>query len=247
MLKSIEKIKGLGVYQSYVKPAGTQDFGLKNLIYGWNYSGKTTLSRLFAQLESRSPNPDLTGCEFTFGGLEEPITEKNFSRCGLSVRVFNSDFISANLHFNGQSFNPILLLGKDSEEALRSIDHLSARIKTAEHIQRRLNERIDELKTRVANAKTDTAKTIRQRLKIDPYTASHLGQDLLAVSKLQSQLLEENELAAAIELALTPDSEKPSTVEKILSSPSIVKLHSEAVTVLAATPSVASMLAPTQN
>ena len=47
MLKSIEKIKGLGVYQSYSKPAGTHDFGIKNLIYGWNYSGKTTLSRLF--------------------------------------------------------------------------------------------------------------------------------------------------------------------------------------------------------
>ncbi len=27
MLKSIEKLKGLGVYQSYSKPAGTQDFG----------------------------------------------------------------------------------------------------------------------------------------------------------------------------------------------------------------------------
>ena len=54
MLKSIEKIKGLGVYQSYNKPAGTQDFGIKNLIYGWNYSGKTTLSRLFAQLEAKS-------------------------------------------------------------------------------------------------------------------------------------------------------------------------------------------------
>ena len=51
MLKSIEKITGLGVYQSYIKPAGTQDFGIKNLIYGWNYSGKTTLSRLFAQLK----------------------------------------------------------------------------------------------------------------------------------------------------------------------------------------------------
>ena len=44
MLKSIEKIKGLGVYQDYSKPAGTQEFGVKNLIYGWNYSGKTTLS-----------------------------------------------------------------------------------------------------------------------------------------------------------------------------------------------------------
>ena len=26
----------------------TPDFGIYNVIYGWNYSGKTTLSRIFA-------------------------------------------------------------------------------------------------------------------------------------------------------------------------------------------------------
>lgn len=134
MLKSIEKIKGLGVYQSYSKPAGTHDFGIKNLIYGWNYSGKTTLSRLFAQLETKAANPDLSGCEFTLGTTDDSITEKNFSRCNLSVRVFNSDFVRANLHFDGGNFNPILLLGKESEEAQRKIDALSKRIKRSEEV-----------------------------------------------------------------------------------------------------------------
>lgn len=45
MLKSIEKIKGLGVYQNYNKPASTEEFGIKNRIYGWNYSGKTTIDQ----------------------------------------------------------------------------------------------------------------------------------------------------------------------------------------------------------
>jgi wobble nucleotide-excising tRNase len=58
MLKSIERIRKLGVYQTYIKPAGTKDFASKNLIYGWNYSGKTTLSRLFATLEAKSHHPD---------------------------------------------------------------------------------------------------------------------------------------------------------------------------------------------
>ena len=129
MLKSIEKIKGLGVYHSYSKPAGTQEFGIKNLIYGWNYSGKTTLSRLFAQLETKVANPDLAGCEFTFATASDAITEKTFNHCNLSVRVFNSDFIRSNLHFDGGSFNPILLLGKESQEAQRKIDKLSKRIK----------------------------------------------------------------------------------------------------------------------
>lgn len=237
MLRSIEKIKGLGVYRSYSKPAGTQDFGIKNLIYGWNYSGKTTLSRLFAQLESKSANPDLSGCEFTFGTAGDPITEKNFGQCKLSVRVFNSDFVRANLHFDGGSFNPILLLGKESEEAQRKIDQLSKRVQRSGEVQRKLDSRFEELKTRIAQSKTDTAKFIRQHLKVDPYTAAHLGQDLVAIGILDSQLLAETELADAIELALTPDSKKPSTVEELCASPSILALHKEAVTILSATPS----------
>ena len=242
MLKSIEKIKGLGVYQSYSKPTGTQDFGIKNLIYGWNYSGKTTLSRLFAQLETKSANPDLSGCEFTLGTADDSITEKNFSRCSLSVRVFNSDFVRANLHFDGGSFNPILLLGKESEDAQRKIDELSKRIKRSDEVQRKLDGKFEELKTRIAQAKTDTAKFIRQHLKVDPYTAAHLGQDLVAVGILDSQLVPEKELADAIELALTPDSKKPSTVEELSAAPSIENLHKEAVTVLAATPSFSNTI-----
>lgn len=242
MLKSIEKIKGLGVYQSYSKPTGTQDFGIKNLIYGWNYSGKTTLSRLFAQLETKSANPDLSGCEFTLGTADDSITEKNFSRCSLSVRVFNSDFVRANLHFDGGNFNPILLLGKESEDAQRKIDELSKRIKRSDEVQRKLDGKFEELKTRIAQAKTDTAKFIRQHLKVDPYTAAHLGQDLVAVGVLDSQLVTEKELADAIELALTPDSKKPSTVEELRADPSIEDLHKEAVTVLAATPSFSNTI-----
>ncbi len=242
MLRSIEKIKGLGVYQSYSKPAGTQDFGIKNLIYGWNYSGKTTLSRLFAQLETKSANPDLSGCEFTLGTDGDSITEKNFSQCNLSVRVFNSDFVRANLHFDGGSFNPILLLGKESEEAQRKIDELSERIKRSNQAQRKLDDKFEALKTRIAQAKTDTAKFIRQHLKVDPYTATHLSQDLVEVSVLDSQRLAEKELADAIELALTPDSKKPSTVEELHAAPSIEGLHKEAVAVLAATPSFSNTI-----
>ena len=40
MFKGIKKIKGLGVYGDYSPPAETAEFGIKNLIYGWNYSGK---------------------------------------------------------------------------------------------------------------------------------------------------------------------------------------------------------------
>src|SRR5690606_34578328 len=136
----------------------------KNLIYGWNYSGKTTLSRLFAQLETKASNPDLSGCSFSIETDSGQITETNFETTGLTVRVFNSDFIRDNLNFTGQSFKPILLLGKESEEAQKKLDH-------CERISTRLQEKvkafekdINSLESAFSAAKTAAAAKIKKTL-----------------------------------------------------------------------------------
>ena len=81
---------------------------------------------------------------------------------------------------------------------------------------------------RITPAKTDKAKLIRQHLMVDPYTATQLGHGLVAVALLESQLLAERDLADAIDLALTPASKRPSTVEELRSSLSLLGLHKEA-------------------
>jgi wobble nucleotide-excising tRNase len=242
VIKGISKIKGLGVFENYTKPPGTQEFGIKNLIYGWNYSGKTTLSRLFAQLESKKQNPDLVGCEFVFETDTQPITDKNFDQCGLTVRVFNSDFVKENIHFEGNSFNPILLLGKESEEAQKQIDELRDRVKKSDAARQKLDGKVDAIAQAVSSSKTEAAKNIRQLLRIDPYTAVHLGSDTTTVLRLEHPLLSEEELQKNLTLALTPDNQKPTKVQEIFTSASIDALHKEAVTVLAATPSFSNTI-----
>lgn len=242
MIKGIAKIKGLGVYENYTKPLGTQEFGLKNLFYGWNYSGKTTLSRLFALLEAKKPNQDLEGCEFSFETDTQPITDKNFDQSALSVRVFNSDFVRENLHFELSSFKPILLLGKESEEAQKKISYLNGRLKKTEATCKKLSGQYDKITQTVADDKTKAAKNIRQLLKIDPYNATHLVNDMLAEGILEFELLSETSLTENLELSLTPDSKKPSIVDKVSASPSIDALHKEAVAILAATPSFSNTL-----
>lgn len=242
MLKSIEKIKKFGVFQNFTKHAGIKEFAEKNLIYGWNYSGKTTLSRLFAKLELKSPHPDFADCEFTFNVGVDGITEKNLHECNLSVRVFNSDFVKNNLFFDTGSCNAILLLGKESEEAQRKIDVLSIRIRKSQERVRVINRTIDTYSEKIKAEKTKAAQFIRQRLKLDPYTATHLGQDLLAVGILDTQLLSDKDLENAIELALTPDSRKPAEVKGIFAAPSIEAIHKEATTILAATPTFSNTI-----
>ena len=237
MIRSIDKIKSLGVYQNYTRPAGIKEFAAKNLIYGWNYSGKTTLSRLFSMLEERALHADFSNCEFTFNGGVDAITEKNLHECSLSVRVFNSDFIRNNLFFDSGSCNAILLFGKESEKTQKNIDGLNRRITESNSSIRSIKKKIDFCIESTQEEKKKAAQNIRQQLKVDPYTAIHLSNDILALTALaKSQLLSEKDLADAIELALTPDSKKPLEVEELLGRPFIEALHQEAVVILAAAP-----------
>lgn len=244
MIKGISKIKGLGVYGDYTKPAGINEFGVKNLIYGWNYSGKTTLSRLFAQLENKTLNPDISGSTFTIDTDEEPITEKNFTQSYQTVRVFNSDFVRDNLNFAGQSFKPILLLGKESEEAQRKLDHCEELYKRTQEKVREITRETGEIESESSTAKTATASKIKKTLGlVEAYTATHLGRDISTISTLEgSQLQADEQLRGDLKLSLTPESEKPITVPNIAVSPSIESLHGEAEALLALTPNLASTI-----
>lgn len=244
MIKGIARIKCLGVYDNYTMPAGMQEFGVKNLIYGWNYSGKTTLSRLFAQIENKKPNPDLLACSFTIHTDGDEITEANYTHSNLTVRVFNEDFVQDNLNFIGQSFKPILLLGKESEEAQVKLDHCEDLSKRTQEKIRVLVKEAGDLESAFSTAKTAVAAKIKKTIGlVEAYTATHLAGDIKRISQIdESHLLAGDELRDDLKLALTPDSERPGTVERIAAQPSIDSLHEEAVVVLATTPSLANTI-----
>jgi len=102
MIKRINKIKNLGVFVDYVRSSDLQDFREKNILYGWNYTGKTSLSRLFSYLnkdyviDDDYPNVEFE-IELTDG---TKITQQNKNDNPLSVKVFNSDFVRDNLRFD---------------------------------------------------------------------------------------------------------------------------------------------------
>jgi len=102
MIKRIQSIKNLGVYSNYTKKGDLPDFNDKNIFYGWNYSGKTTLSRLFSFLENKKVDedsfPDVDFEIILHDGKK--INKSNIEEFPNLVRVFNSDFIRENLRFD---------------------------------------------------------------------------------------------------------------------------------------------------
>lgn len=242
MINAIAKIRGLGVFENYTKPSAIEDFGVKNLIYGWNYSGKTTLSRLFAliALKEKSLDPDLSACSFTIETDDGPVTESNFTKSNLLVRVFNSDFVRDNLNFTGESFKPILLLGSESKEAQMRLDHCDDLLRRTKDKIKEATASKNQLKADYSAARTTTAARIKSQLQIvEAYTAAHLKTDIQTVAALpDSQLLSEDSLQADRKLAITQDGELPKEVDTIKLSPSFKLIHDEAESLLAFAPSL---------
>ena len=45
MIKKVVRLDSCGIFSGWTWPAGLEDFARYNVLFGWNYSGKTTLSR----------------------------------------------------------------------------------------------------------------------------------------------------------------------------------------------------------
>ena len=95
MLCKINRLTNFGNYRQF-QWGSTAPFSKHNLIYGWNYSGKTTLSRLFQILAKPNELAQWPGCQFEIelqdGSL---ITHANLVN-SLPIKVFNRDFIQQN-------------------------------------------------------------------------------------------------------------------------------------------------------
>ncbi|MBO9535959.1 AAA family ATPase [Herbaspirillum sp.] len=76
-----------------------QDFKRLNILYGRNYSGKTTLSRIFRALETGRIPLNYVGSTFTVHGDKGDVTQAAIAGHGYDVRVYNRDFVSENLSF----------------------------------------------------------------------------------------------------------------------------------------------------
>lgn len=124
MIKRIN-INNLGLFKAFNwdsirdKGGNVVDLRKENIIYGRNYSGKTTLSRIIRALETKEISPRYINPEFEIVLTNNTaINQSNFDTNTLNVRCFNEDFIKENLSFiiNPDSeIKPFAILGENSE------------------------------------------------------------------------------------------------------------------------------------
>lgn len=76
-----------------------KNFQRLNIIYGRNYSGKTTLSRVLRALETGKLPPNYTDASFTVTGKQGTVGSASLQDHDYHVRVYNRDFVAENLSF----------------------------------------------------------------------------------------------------------------------------------------------------
>jgi wobble nucleotide-excising tRNase len=152
VLTQIKKIKSLGVFDNYTAAAELPAFGRFNVVYGENGSGKTTLSRLLACLEAGT-HPDHPDLEYAVDSQSGALTHGTKYLRG--VRVFNSDYVEANIgRFDGP-LRHILIIGEENKAVA---EELKAEIATRDDRARK----IATVSTAVAKIDNDKGKLFSQ-------------------------------------------------------------------------------------
>lgn len=143
MIRKFKKIENFGIFNNFDwenalldKSGHAKNFQHINILYGRNYSGKTTLSRILRGLETgelsdKFENPSFI-IELADKSLVTQTTLKNHSK---KIRVFNEDFVRANLRFitnPDDSIEPFAVLGDDNNKIEEEIETLQAELGSKE-------------------------------------------------------------------------------------------------------------------
>ena len=157
------------------KKHNQDEFRKLNIIYGRNYSGKTTLSRVLRSFLTGKIPENYDSPRFNLQVDDTTLSERDVTGNGLEIRVYNKDFVDEHLGFlkdsNGK-IEPFAIVGSDNKEIEGQIRELELelgeddtqglrqKLKRAEkHLsdarssKRRLDQEIHQLLQQKANSR----------------------------------------------------------------------------------------------
>lgn len=108
------------IFSNFAWDSSLVDFDKYNLFYGWNWTGKTTLTKLFSSLENCG-HTDYADMEYKIEGSDDNVFDQH-SPFTTKVRVFNQEFIDKNMEFVWTKAEPILILWEENTELQKMIE-----------------------------------------------------------------------------------------------------------------------------
>lgn len=163
-IERITRLRHPGVLRDFSWPTDLPSFSRFNLIYGWNGTGKTTVSRVLRAIEQRVVPP--TGqVTLRIDGYE--VSQDDFPLSGLPIRVFNRDFINESVFpTSGGNVPPILVVGKENVEKQKKLDHLKALRSEKEDALQQARAALQQASKELDRHCSERAKVIKDTLRV---------------------------------------------------------------------------------
>lgn len=202
MIRKLEFIKDFGILKDISNTGQIQDFEKYNLVYGWNGSGKSTFSKLFNCLQSKTLNESFKKGSFSFKTDDGIVlTSKNIDKIpeGLKIEVFNEHFVNENIDWDNIT-KKLLYISKEKVEDKKNLDNLTRELNTLEvEINKKEND-IEKISNELDSFLTEGAREIKNEFKIlsteDTY---YLNYDRRRLKKLiddNTSAIKKNKLIA---------------------------------------------------
>jgi len=161
-------------WKKIVKDSGknVQYFKRLNILYGRNYSGKTTLSRVFRSLETGKIPLNYVGSSFSLTGDKGVVTHAGLLAHNYDVRVYNRDFVADNLSFlvnqeAGGVIKTFAIVGEQNNEIDDAVSAIETKLGSVEgkaglrfDLEAKKKER-DRTKSAHTNASSDLEEKLR--------------------------------------------------------------------------------------
>ena len=138
-IQRFDTINEEGLFQDFTWPNNLADFSAVNLIYGWNGTGKTTLSNLMAKFANQDEMKKLNA-KIIIDDKDMPSSQSD--ELSYHVKVFNRNYISKTISVMSEDkVDPIYFIGSEENEAQTNI--------------KQYNKELSKLKDELHNAKQD--------------------------------------------------------------------------------------------
>lgn len=156
MIRKLDFIRNVGLYRAFDWGA-LPEFKRFNLIYGWNYSGKTTLSRILQALERGVVPMEFVGCEFQVSHTDGAPLGTRSVLLHPKLRVFNRAFVENNFHQDMAGAKPVVVIGEENQKLKNRLLNLQARREKIVQRQIALTTEADRL-TKTSSSRRATAQ-----------------------------------------------------------------------------------------
>jgi len=181
ILKRFSRLQAVSLFDDYSHAADVPDFARYNLVYGFNGTGKTTLSRLLRHLEAGDLPPDWPATARFIIDLDDGTAVSQDANVGVlkdKLFVFNVDFVDEHLNWKDGKASPIFYIGKTQAELAEQLRAKEAELDKVKMETQSARQLADAQEQRFVGAKRDAARVIAAELNLGrSYNATNLEAD----------------------------------------------------------------------